>query len=116
MKLHKQKKKLATVTACQPPEKYGILEIENNEVVNFKEKPPKNSWVNGGFFVLEPEVVDHIENNNTSWEKDTMGKLVKENQLTALKHTGFYQPMDTLKEKNMLNELWTSNNAKWKVW
>jgi glucose-1-phosphate cytidylyltransferase len=116
MKIHEQKKKLATVTACQPPEKYGILEIENNEVINFKEKPPKNNWVNGGFFVLEPEVFNYIENDNTSWEKDTMIKLVKENQLTALKHTGFYQPMDTLKEKNMLNELWTSNSAKWKVW
>lgn len=114
---HIQKGKTATVTACQPPEKYGILEIKNDEVVSFKEKPHREGeWVNGGFFVLEPEIFNHIENENTSWEKETMKKLVKEGQLSAFKHLGFYQPMDTLNEKNILNELWNSNKADWKVW
>ena len=115
--VHKQKGKLVTVTACQPPEKYGILEIKNNDVVSFKEKPAREDvWVNGGFFILEPGIFDHIENDNTSWEMETMRKLVKEGQLSALKHSGFYQPMDTMNEKNILNDLWNSNKADWKVW
>jgi glucose-1-phosphate cytidylyltransferase len=117
MKIHKNKGKLATVTACQPPEKYGILEIEDHDVINFIEKPSKKEiWVNGGFFILEPGVFDYIKGDNTNWENDVMTKLVRENQLSALKHHGFYQPMDTIKEKNLLNELWNSNNAGWKVW
>ncbi len=115
--LHKQKKKLATVTACQPPEKYGILEIKNNEVVRFKEKPPREGvWINGGFFILEPNVIDYIDNDNTSWEMESMVKLVNNNQLSAFKHSGFYQSMDTLKEMNILNDLWNSNNSGWKIW
>jgi len=115
--VHKQKGKLVTVTACQPPEKYGILEIKNNDVVSFKEKPAREDvWVNGGFFILEPGIFDYIENDNTSWEMETMRKLVKEGQLSALKHSGFYQPMDTMNEKNILNDLWNSNKADWKVW
>jgi len=117
IKIHKNNGKVATVTACQPPEKYGILEIKGNNVVNFIEKPPKKDiWVNGGFFVLEPKVFDYMVGENISWEENVMVKLVKENQLSALKHNEFYQPMDTLKEKKLLNELWNSNNARWKVW
>ena len=117
MKVHKNKGKIGTVTACQPPEKYGILEIDDHNVIKFSEKPAKKDiWVNGGFFVLEPKIFDYIEEENTSWENDTMVKLVNEGELSALKHHGFYQPMDTLKEKNLLNELWNSNNAAWKVW
>ena len=114
---HKEKSKMATVTACQPTEKYGILDIENNTVVSFKEKPPmKNIWVNGGYFVLEPDVFDYIENDSTIWEKEPMNELVKNKQLNAYEHTGFYEHMDTISEKKYLNKLWESNNAKWKVW
>jgi glucose-1-phosphate cytidylyltransferase len=114
---HKEKSKMATVTACQPTEKYGILDIDNNTVVSFKEKPPmKNIWVNGGYFVLEPDVFDYIKNDSTIWEKEPMNELVKNKQLNAYKHTGFYQHMDTISEKKYLNKLWESNNAKWKVW
>ena len=117
MKIHKNYNKFATVTACQPPEKYGVLEIVNENVVNFIEKPSKKDiWVNGGFFILEPKVFDYIKEDNISWENDVMTKLVKENQLSAMKHYGFYQPMDTLKEKKILNKLWDSNKAEWKVW
>lgn len=116
-KTHKDKNKLATVTACKPPEKYGVLKIKNSEVERFNEKQlPEDIWVNGGFFVLKPEVFDYIEGDNTSWEKDTMKALVKERQLAAFKHSGFYQPMDTLNEKKKLNDLWNSNKANWKVW
>ncbi len=116
-KIHEEKGKLATVTACKPPEKYGILKIENNDVINFEEKPPhQDVWVNGGFFILEPGVFDYIENDNSSWEKKSMKELVKDKQLSAFKHSGFYQPMDTINEKKKLNDLWNSNKADWKVW
>lgn len=114
---HKEKKKIATVTACQPTEKYGILDIENNMVVSFKEKPPmENIWVNGGYFVLEPDVFDYIKDDSTVWEKEPMEKIVENNQLSAYKHEGFYKPMDTISDKNYLNKLWNSNNAYWKNW
>ncbi len=114
---HNEKSKMATVTACQPTEKYGILDIENNMVVSFKEKPPmKNIWVNGGYFVLEPDVFDYIEGDSSIWEKEPLDKLVKNKQLAAYEHTGFYQHMDTISEKNHLNKLWESGNAAWKVW
>jgi len=114
---HKEKSKTATVTACQPTEKYGILDIKNNTVVSFKEKPPmKDIWVNGGYFVLEPDVFDYIKNDSTVWEKEPMNELVKNKQLNAYEHTGFYQHMDTISEKKYLNKLWESGNAEWKVW
>ncbi len=112
---HKKKSKMATVTACQPTEKYGILDIENNIVVSFKEKPPmKNIWVNGGYFVLEPDVFDYIEGDSSTWEKEPLDKLVKNKQLAAYEHTGFYQHMDTISEKNYLNKLWNEGNPPWK--
>ena len=117
IKFHKKESRLATVTSCIPPEKYGVLEIKENKVISFKEKPPMEEvWVNGGFFVLEPEVFEYIENDSTIWEKEPMEGLVKNNQLTAYKHSGFYQHMDTIKEKNFLNKLWQEEKAKWKVW
>ena len=117
IKFHKEKSKMATVTACQPTEKYGILDIKNNTVVSFKEKPPmENIWVNGGYFVLEPDVFDYIKGDSTTWEKEPMNELVKNKQLSAYEHRGFYQHMDTISEKKYLNKLWESNNAKWKIW
>ncbi len=112
---HKEESKMATVTACQPTEKYGILDIKNNMVVSFKEKPPmENIWVNGGYFVLEPDVFDYIKDDSTVWEKEPMEKIVKNKQLAAYKHEGFYKAMDTISDKNYLNKLWNSNKAYWK--
>ena len=114
---HFDKKVLATVTACKPPEKYGLLKIENEKVVDFQEKPHmEEEWVNGGFFVLNPEVFDYIKDDSTVWEKEPMEKLTKDGQLSAYKHRGFYQPMDTISDKNHLEKLWQNNEAFWKVW
>ena len=114
---HFDKKVLATVTACKPPEKYGLLKIENEKVVDFQEKPHiEGEWVNGGFFVLNPQVFDYIKNDSTVWEKEPMEKLTKDGQLSAYKHRGFYQPMDTISDKNHLEKLWQNNQASWKVW
>ena len=114
---HFDKKVLATVTACKPPEKYGLLKIENEKVVDFQEKPHiEGEWVNGGFFVLNPKVFDYIKDDSTVWEKEPMEKLTKDGQLSAYKHRGFYQPMDTISDKNHLEKLWQNNEAFWKVW
>ena len=114
---HFDKKVLATVTACKPPEKYGLLKIENEKVVDFQEKPHiEGEWVNGGFFVLNPQVFDYIKNDSTVWEKEPMEKLTKDDQISAYKHRGFYQPMDTISDKNHLEKLWQNNQASWKVW
>ena len=114
---HFDKKVLATVTACKPPEKYGLLKIENEKVVDFQEKPHiEGEWVNGGFFVLNPQVFDYIKSDSTVWEKEPMEKLTKDGQLSAYKHRGFYQPMDTISDKNYLEKLWQNNQASWKVW
>jgi len=114
---HFDKKVLATVTACKPPEKYGLLKIENEKVVDFEEKPHiEGEWVNGGFFVLNPQVFDYIKSDSTVWEKEPMEKLTKDGHLSAYKHRGFYQPMDTISDKNYLEKLWQNNQASWKVW
>ena len=114
---HKEHKKIATVTAVQPPGRFGILQIENNDVVNFKEKPSGDgNWINGGFFVLEPKIFEYIKDDKTIWENEPLEKLAKENQLSAYKHIGFWKPLDTLRDKNQLENMWMNNNAKWKVW
>jgi len=114
---HFDKKVLATVTACKPPEKYGLLKIENEKVIDFQEKPHiEGEWVNGGFFVLNPQVFDYIKSDSTVWEKEPMEKLTKDGHLSAYKHRGFYQPMDTISDKNYLEKLWQNNQASWKVW
>ena len=114
---HFDKKVLATVTACKPPEKYGLLKIENEKVIDFQEKPHiEGEWVNGGFFVLNPQVFDYIKSDSTVWEKEPMEKLTKDDQLSAYKHRGFYQPMDTISDKNHLEKLWQNDQASWKVW
>ena len=115
---HKKHKKLATLTATRPPGRYGALKIgDKDDVKSFQEKPDGDgSWVNGGFFVLSPKVLDKINDDQSSWENDVLPILADENQLSAFKHSGFWQPMDTLREKNMLNQLWVDNRAPWKVW
>ena len=115
---HKASKKLATVTAVQPKGRYGSLSLdENANVEYFQEKILGNEgWVSAGFFVLEAEVLNRIKDDNTIWENEPIKSLVNDNQLHAFKHYGFWQPMDTLREKNILNNLWENNNAPWKKW
>ncbi len=114
---HKNQNTFATVTAVQPPGRFGILDIRNRKVSNFIEKPTGDgSWINGGFFVLQPEIFDYISDEKTIWEKEPLEKLSKDNQLSAHKHEGFWQPLDTLRDKNLLEELWTNGKAPWKKW
>lgn len=117
VELHKSKNKYATVTAVQPPGRFGMLKIEDNNVPSFLEKPKGDgNWINGGYFVLEQEIFDYIESDNSIWEKEPLENLAKDNQLTAFKHDGFWRPMDTLRDKRYLEELWENEKAPWKVW
>jgi glucose-1-phosphate cytidylyltransferase len=115
---HRQHGKQATLTATRPPGRYGALVISNNGLVDrFEEKPDGDgSWINGGYFVLNPKVINRIKEDQTSWEGDPLTGLAQEGELSAFKHDGFWQPMDTLREKNFLNDLWESGKAPWKVW
>ena len=115
---HQQHGKQATLTATRPPGRYGALKFGPDDSVDyFQEKPEGDgSWINGGFFVLHPSVIDRIENDSSSWEGAALSSLAKDGQLSAFKHAGFWQPMDTLREKVMLNDLWNSDKAPWKVW
>ena len=119
VKFHKSNKRYATLTAVQPVGKFGAMEINNkNKVISFREKPRGDgSWINGGFFVLEPDVFDYIKKgDDTIWEKEPLEDLAKDNQLTAYKHNGFWQCMDTLRDRTQLEELWAQGNAPWKLW
>ena len=117
IEFHKLNNDIATVTACQPPEKYGILKIDDSKVIEFKEKPiNQGKWVNGGFFVLESNIFNYIKGDETSWEKEPMEQLIKEGKLNAFKHYGFYKPMDTISDRNYLENLCKLNQAHWKVW
>jgi glucose-1-phosphate cytidylyltransferase len=114
---HKKNGKLATLTAIQPPGRFGVMDIEGDMVRNFKEKPNgEGSWINGGFFVLSPKVVDYIEDDSTVWEGSSLGRLVQDEQLGAYFHHGFWQPMDTLRDKQFLELLWQTDQAPWKKW
>ena len=115
---HQQHGRQATLTATRPPGRYGALKFgPNDSVDHFQEKPDGDgSWVNGGFFVLHPSVIDRIENDSSSWEGEALSSLAQDGQLSAFKHANFWQPMDTLREKIMLNDLWSSDKAPWKVW
>jgi glucose-1-phosphate cytidylyltransferase len=117
VKLHNDMGKLATVTACHPPEKYGVLKLENNQVVSFEEKPERNNeWVNAGYFVLEPEVIELIDGDFTVWENEPMRQLVSKKEMVAFKHEGFYKSMDIISDRNYLEKLWNEDQAKWKNW
>ena len=114
---HKQQGCMGTVTSVQPPGRYGALETDGDRVTGFMEKPQGDGGrINGGYFVLSPKVIDYIDGDNTSWESGPLNVLAKENQLAAFQHQGFWQPMDTLRDKNHLEELWQSGKAPWKVW
>ena len=114
---HKAKGLLATVCAVQPPGRFGAIDIEGHCITRFEEKPSGDgSWINGGFFVLEPEVMEQLAGDNTVWERDPLEALAKEGQLSAYMHNGFWQPMDTLRDKTKLEDLWQTGKAPWKVW
>lgn len=117
LQFHNQHKRLATVTGVSPPARFGGLLLNGNQVIKFTEKnEAKESWINGGFFVLEPSSLDYIEGNETVWEKEPLELLSAKNQLMAFLHDGFWQPMDTLREYRALQALWESGKAPWKVW
>lgn len=117
MAFHRREKRLATLTGVQPPGRYGALGIQGTSVTSFQEKPVGDGgWINGGFFVLEPKVIDYIDGDATIWERKPMERLASEGQMGVYVHTGFWQPMDTLREKTHLEDLWASGQAPWKKW
>lgn len=114
---HRRSRCLATVTATQPPGRFGALALDGRQVLSFREKPQGDGgWINGGFFVLSPRVIDYIDDDRTVWEHEPMERLAGEGQMNAWFHHGFWQPMDTLRDKNHLDALWNSGRAPWKVW
>jgi glucose-1-phosphate cytidylyltransferase len=118
VKYHQSSGKLCTVTAVQPSGRFGALNLDtNNSVTSFMEKPKGDgAWINGGFFVCEPKVIDYIENDSTIWEREPMEQIAADKQMTAFKHDGFWKPMDTLRDKQELEADWNNDTAKWKVW
>jgi len=114
---HREKKSTATLTAVHPPERFGVLSLNDDYVTEFHEKHSgESSWINGGFFVFEPEIFDYLDDDKTVLEKFPLETLAKENKLTAFKHNGFWYPMDTLREKKYLENLWATEKAPWKIW
>lgn len=114
---HRAHGRLATVTAVQPPGRYGALVRDGDSVLGFQEKPPGDgAWINGGFFVLSPKAIDYIESDATPWEAAPLTRIAEDGELCAFEHRGFWQPMDTLREKQHLEQLWEHGQAPWKVW
>lgn len=114
---HKSHGKLATVTAVRPPARFGSLSFDGDKVTDFAEKPQTGEgWINGGFFVLEPEVFNYIEGDSTIWERGPLETLANEGQLMSFKHEGFWRPMDTLRDQRLLESLWNEGSAPWKIW
>ena len=117
LKFHRSHGRIATLTAVRPPARFGHLVLEEDKVVQFREKPRiTKDWINGAFFVLEPGVFDYIERDDTQWEREPLERLASDGQLMAYRHTGFWQCMDTLHEKLLLERLWKSGKAPWKTW
>jgi len=114
---HRSHGKLATLTAVRPPARFGHIELQGDQVAEFSAKPQTGGgWINGAFFVLEPGVFDYIDGDDTQWEREPLERLAKDGQLMAYRHTSFWQCMDTLRDKVLLEELWQSGNAPWKIW
>ena len=114
---HREQGTQATLTAVQPPGRFGVVNFQEDKISAFQEKPPGDGgWVNGGFFVLEPQALEHIGGDDTVWEREPLERLARAGQLSAFKHSGFWQPMDTLRDKMLLENLWASGTAPWKVW
>ncbi len=118
VKFHRANKKFATVTSTQPPGRFGTITVNSkNEVISFQEKPAGDGkWINGGFFVMEPDVFKYIDGDQTILERDPLERLARDGQLAAFRHKGFWQPMDTLRDKMHLEDLWSTNRAPWKTW
>lgn len=117
VEFHRAHGKLATITAIQPPGRYGAIKMDGTSVRSFQEKPAGDgAWINGGFFVLEPGAIDYIDGDATTWESAPLANIAAADQLRAFSHTGFWQAMDTLREKNRLEELWAKGSPPWKVW
>ena len=117
IKFHQKQKTLGTMTIARNPDRFGIVSTEGEKVTSFKEKSLADDiWINGGYFVLEPKVFDYIKDDSTVFEKEPLNELIKQGQLSAYRYEGQYQPMDTLKDKKKLEELWNSGKAYWKIW
>ncbi len=117
LKFHRSHGKLVTMTAVRPPARFGHLELDGNVVTEFSEKPQAaEGWINGAYFVVEPEAVDYIEGDSSSWEQGALNQLAKEGQLMAYQHQGFWQCMDTLRDRVLLEDMWESGDAPWKTW
>ncbi|OIO71314.1 MAG: glucose-1-phosphate cytidylyltransferase [Zetaproteobacteria bacterium CG1_02_53_45] len=117
IRFHRDQGCLATVTAVQPPGRFGSLDMSGHNIIDFEEKPHGDgAWINGGYFVLSPKVIERIESDSTSWELQPMKSLAADGQLMAYKHEGFWQPMDTQRDKTQLEALWDNDNAPWKAW
>jgi glucose-1-phosphate cytidylyltransferase len=122
IEFHKKQKAMTTLTAVQQPGRFGAFTLGKNnaKITHFREKPKgdgvDNAWINGGFFVVEPEALDHITGDETIWERDPLEKMAESGGLSAFKHFGFWQPMDTLRDKTVLEEMWNNNKAPWKSW
>ena len=117
IEFHQTQKKLATLTAVRPPARFGQMILDNGKVTEFKEKPQiGEGWINGGFFVLQPEVVNYIDGDQTAWEFDLLEKIAADGQLAAYQHEDFWQSMDTLRDVHLLEKLWREGNAPWKLW
>jgi glucose-1-phosphate cytidylyltransferase len=114
---HHREGRLATVTAVQPPGRFGALAYTGSQVLSFQEKPQGDGgWINGGYFILSPDVIPYIKDENIPWEATPLEQLARENQLSAYFHTGFWYPMDTMRDKNYLEDLWNTGTAPWKIW
>ncbi|MCR6629410.1 MAG: glucose-1-phosphate cytidylyltransferase [Magnetospirillum sp.] len=116
LKFHHAHKNLATVTAIQPPGRFGVLDVDGDKIVGFREKPAGESWINGGYFVLSTKVLDYIDDDRTIWERGPLERLSAEGNLSAFRHSGFWRPMDTLRDKVILEEMWNQGQAPWKIW
>ena len=117
IQFHKDHRKLATISAVQPPGRFGALDLQDELVTKFQEKPQGDgAWINAGFFVLSKEIFKYLDGENLVWEEQPLANLAANNELVAFKHKGFWKPMDTLRDKNSLEEMWSSGNAKWKKW
>jgi glucose-1-phosphate cytidylyltransferase len=119
IQFHRDQQTLATLTAVQPPGRFGTFSLAEGsaKITSFREKPDGDgAWINGGFFVIEPDALDYIAGDETIWERDPLQNLARDGKLSAYKHYGFWHPMDTLRDKNFLVQMWTSGHAPWKVW
>jgi glucose-1-phosphate cytidylyltransferase len=117
LEFHRSHRKLATLTAVRPPARFGQMHLDNDKVQQFEEKPQiGEGWINGGYFVLEPQVADYIEDEDTIWEREPLERLSSDNQLMAYRHADFWQGMDTLRDVTQLEKMWQESRAPWKTW